>query len=64
MGYTNFHEFYELAETLGKGKYGVVKKGTHKKSGKVVAIKIVNKKELSVKDNEKLKREIEVLKIC
>jgi len=53
-----------LKENLGKGKYGLVKRGTHKKSGKEVAIKIVKKKELSLKDVELLKREIEVLKVC
>ena len=36
----------------------------HKKSQKEVAVKIVKKKELSLKDIELLKREIEVLKIC
>jgi serine/threonine protein kinase len=58
------HDFYELGESLGKGKYGLVKKGKHKKSGKEVAVKIVKKKDLSLKDVELLKREIEVLKIC
>lgn len=41
-----------------------MKKGIHKKSLKEVAIKIVKKKELSLKDLELLKREIEVLKVC
>ena len=64
MGYSNLFEFYDLKETLGKGKFGLVKKGIHKKSGKEVAIKIVTKKDLKLKDIELLKREIEVLKIC
>jgi serine/threonine protein kinase len=42
----------------------LVKKGTHKNTGKDVAIKIVKKKELTLKDKEMLKREIEVLKVC
>ena len=41
-----------------------MKKGIHKKSLKEVAVKIVKKKELSLKDLELLKREIEVLKVC
>jgi serine/threonine protein kinase len=41
-----------------------VKKAIHKKSGREVAVKIVKKKELSLKDLELLKREIEVLKVC
>lgn len=53
-----------MKETLGKGKYGLVKKANHKKSDKEVAVKIVKKKELSLKDLELLKREIEVLKVC
>jgi serine/threonine protein kinase len=64
IGYANLHDFYELKESLGKGKYGLVKRAEHKKSGKEVAVKIVKKKELSLKDLELLKREIEVLKIC
>lgn len=64
IGYSNLHDFYDLHDSLGKGKYGLVKKGVHKKSLKEVAIKIVKKKELSLKDLELLKREIEVLKVC
>ena len=64
IGYANLHDFFELKESLGKGKYGLVKRGIHKKSGREVAVKIVKKKELSLKDIELLKREIEVLKIC
>jgi len=57
-------DFYELKENLGKGKYGLVKRGIHKSTGKEYAVKIVKKKELSLKDLELLKREIEVLKVC
>jgi len=64
IGYANLHDFYDLKESLGKGKYGLVKKGIHKKSGREVAVKIVKKKDLSLKDQELLKREIEVLKVC
>jgi len=53
-----------LKETLGQGKYGLVRRSIHKKTQKEVAVKIVKKKELSLKDMELLKREIEVLKIC
>lgn len=64
IGYANVFDFYELRDNLGQGKYGVVKLGIHKKSQREVAIKIVKKKELNIKDQELLKREIEVLKIC
>jgi calcium/calmodulin-dependent protein kinase I len=53
-----------VQDTLGQGKYGVVKKGTHRKTGKEVAIKIIKKKELPQKDKELLMREIDVLKQC
>jgi len=64
IGFADLHDFYDIQESLGKGKYGLVKRGIHKKSQKEVAIKIVKKKDLSLKDIELLKREIEVLKIC
>jgi serine/threonine protein kinase len=64
IGYANLNDFYDLKQNLGQGKYGIVKMGVHKKTQKEVAVKIVKKKDLSVKDQELLKREIEVLKIC
>jgi len=62
IGYSHFFDFYDVFETLGQGKYGVVKQGTHKKTGKEVAIKIIKKKDLPQKDKELLMREIDVLK--
>jgi hypothetical protein len=32
-GYANLFDFYELKENLGKGKFGLVKKGIHMKTG-------------------------------
>jgi len=64
IGYANLYDYYDVKDNLGQGKYGIVKRGIHKKTGKEVAIKIVKKKELNLKDQELLKREIEVLKIC
>ena len=64
IGYANLHDYYDLKESLGKGKYGLVKRGIHIKSQREVAVKIVKKKQLSLKDIELLKREIEVLKVC
>lgn len=64
IGYANLYDFYDVQESLGQGKYGLVKRGVHKKTQREVAVKIVKKKELSLKDQELLKREIEVLKIC
>jgi len=64
IGYANLYDFYEVGKNLGQGKYGIVKFATHKRTGREVAIKIIKKKELNLKDLELLKREIEVLKIC
>ena len=64
IGYASLHDFYDLEDNLGKGKYGLVKNAVHKKTGTKVAVKIVKKKELQLKDLELLKREIEVLKVC
>lgn len=64
IGYANLYDFYELKENLGKGKYGLVKQAVHKRTGRECAVKIIKKKELSLKDLELLKREIEVLKVC
>jgi serine/threonine protein kinase len=41
---------YDIQEVLGKGKYGEVRRAFHRLSGKEVAIKIVNKRELSLRD--------------
>lgn len=52
IGYSNMFDFYEVKESLGKGKFGLVKAGVHKKTGKKVAIKIMSKKEMTVQDVE------------
>jgi serine/threonine protein kinase len=41
-------DFYDIKETLGKGKFGLVKAATHKKTGKKVAVKVMSKKEMTV----------------
>ena len=64
IGYANMFDFYEIKQTLGKGKFGLVKSAVHKKSGKTVAVKVMSKKEMSVQDVELQRREIEILKMC
>jgi serine/threonine protein kinase len=64
IGYSNLFDFYEIKETLGKGKFGLVKTAYHKKTGKKVAIKVMSKKEMTVQDVELQRREIEILKMC
>ena len=63
-GYTNLTDIYEVKEKLGSGKFGLVKLGIHKQTGKKVAIKIMSKKEMRNEDLELVRTEIEILKIC
>lgn len=64
IGYSSLYDFYDIKDTLGKGKFGLVKQGVHKKTGKSVAVKIMSKKEMTVSDVELQRREIEILKMC
>lgn len=43
LGFTSVSDFYDITTTLGKGQFGLVKLGTHKKNGKNFAIKTVKK---------------------
>jgi len=52
IGYSNLFDYYEVQETLGKGKFALVKAAKHKKTGRKVAIKVMAKKEMSVQDIE------------
>ena len=63
LGYSNIADFYELKASLGQGKFGLVKSAVHKKSEKKVAIKIMKKSMMSIKDLELIKQEIEIMKI-
>lgn len=64
IGYASLTDFYDVKEPIGKGKFGTVKLGLHKKTGKKVAIKVMKKKQMTLQDIELQKREIEILKIC
>jgi serine/threonine protein kinase len=46
VGYTSVEDFYDLKANLGKGKFGLVRLATHKKTGKKVAIKCIKKKDM------------------
>lgn len=43
VGYADFFDYYEPGEIVGKGKFGVVKSAIHNKTGKQVAVKILQK---------------------
>ena len=65
IGYIKFNDYYEYQEIIGKGKFGIVYLGTHKKTGKKVAIKIINKFLLKKEeDKELIKNEIDIMKLC
>mmetsp|Transcript_152 Transcript_152/g.268 ORF Transcript_152/g.268 Transcript_152/m.268 type:complete len:472 (+) Transcript_152:69-1484(+) len=55
---------YKLGRTLGVGSFGKVKLAEHGLCGQKVAVKILNKKKIKLlKMNEKVKREINILKL-
>ena len=62
--YSNLNDLYEIKDALGKGKFGLVKLGIHKESGRQVAIKIINKKLVTEVDVQQVKSEIDILKIA
>ena len=64
VGYSNLNEIYEIRQVLGKGKFGLVKLGIHRGSGRKVAIKIINKKLVTAIDVQQVKTEIDILKIA
>ena len=64
IGYSSIFDYYDIKETLGKGKFGLVKAAEHKKTHKRVAVKVMTKKEMTVQDVELQRREIEILKMC
>ena len=62
--YSNLRDLYEIKGNLGKGKFGLVKLGVHKESGRQVAIKIINKEVIEGMELERIKSEIDILKIA
>jgi len=52
VGYSSIEDFYEIQGDLGKGKFGQVKLAVHKKTGKKVAIKVIKKKNMTLKELE------------
>ena len=52
IGYSNLFDYYDVKETLGQGKFGLVKQAVHKKTGKKVAVKVMSKKEMTLQDIE------------
>lgn len=57
----SFGEVYKIGDKLGEGAFSVVKKGSHRQTHKVYAIKVVTKSKLTKEDEIALKDEIEIL---
>ncbi|CAB1106924.1 unnamed protein product [Ectocarpus sp. CCAP 1310/34] len=55
-----FTNRYTLGEVLGKGGFGVVREGTHKPDGEVLAVKVVSRD--AVKDMDSLAQEVDILR--
>jgi calcium-dependent protein kinase len=51
-----------LNPPIGKGAFGIVRRGIHKKSGLQRAVKITPKEKVSKKHEQKLLNEINILK--
>jgi len=64
IGYQSLYDNYDIKQKLGKGKFGLVRLGIHRETGRKVAVKIMSKKEMNMQDLELVKTEIEILKIC
>jgi len=63
-GYEDINDTYEILETLGEGRFGIVKACQNKISKRKAAIKIVSKKNMNNFDIQLFHTEIEILKIC
>ena len=55
---------YSVQKSLGKGKFSIVKSGYSHATKEKVAIKIIDKTDLSEADMEMQRNEIEILKIA
>ena len=64
IGYQNFFDHYEMLEDIGEGKFGFVKLGVHKATRQRVAIKIIKKEKMKENDNELVRSEIDIMKLC
>ena len=63
INFKNIDDLYEVKEEIGKGRFGMVCKGKNKATGRIVAIKSMDKKEMRIEDLELVKTEMDVLKI-
>ncbi len=62
--YSELEDNYIVQNSLGSGKFGLVKLGKSKQNLRMVAIKTLKKKEMSHSDLDLVKNEIEIMKVC
>ena len=60
----DINDFYEIQNKIGEGRFAHVFRGIHKPSQRIVAIKILEKENLSSQEMNMIQNEIEILKIC
>lgn len=53
-----------MKDKVGNGKFGLVRLGIHKETGRKVAVKIMAKSDMTIQDLELVKTEIEILKVA
>ena len=63
FSYLNFFDYYEMLDDLGEGIFDSVKLDVEKKTKERVAIKIIKKKKAKQSDIEKVRNEIDVMKL-
>ena len=61
----DFSEVYQLFpdEILGSGQFGVVYGGVHRKTGRDVAVKVIDKLRFPTKEERALKNEVMILQV-
>ena len=60
----NIKDLYDIKSKIGEGKYATVYKGIYKISERIVAIKVLEKENLSSNELNMIQNEIDILKIC
>ena len=55
--------YYNIGKVIGKGHFSVVHFGTHKKTNKKYAIKVVEKKRIDAREKMALRNEIAIMKL-
>ena len=63
IGYEDLYEIYDVKDKIGNGRFGLIRVGLHKAKNRDVAIKIINKKDMSNLEYINVKNEIEIMKV-